>query len=458
MSLDLEALSKIEGFLAEFSRTLSRPEQKFLKDLVFGILQSRSSLLSEIVRAICTADELEAGYKRLDTNLGYYDLTRAYERAQSRMLSRVDENTLFIFDPSEIVKPFAEKMEGLSRVRDASEKPIIKKSALGKKVKVPVLKPGYPLRVAVAMSSNGDLVPIELSLYSTASEFFDSRNDEYIQSLETLIHKADLQPILVLDREFDAFTFIRFLSHLRQRFIIRVTKNRKYRLAGVAISFDPTTYTREEITGKYAFLSAEAVITYSKKGKPREHLFQIKASYVELLSEQKKSGVFRDPGDLQALTLIQVRIKKEHKNPVIYLLTNARPKTPEDLIYIAKSYLARWNIEEYIRFIKQQFSLEDFLVRDLGRMKNLIRATYIATVVIHLLTDRSTKRGFTMHHHLIEQSLPVAPPKKSRDFFLYSYGRGLSNIVSLNKKLISPTNDRSKKSDNNAQLQFKIWD
>ena len=67
-------------------------------------------------------------------------LRKIYERAQSKMLSRVDEKFLFIFDPSEIVKPFAEKMEGLSKVRDASDKPRYTYTKIGKKVELPNLK------------------------------------------------------------------------------------------------------------------------------------------------------------------------------------------------------------------------------------------------------------------------------------------------------------------------------
>jgi hypothetical protein len=449
-------LARIDGFLSEFSLGLRVPEQKFLRDLVFGILQAKTSILSEIVRAVCTPETVEAGYKRLDTNLGLYDLSRPYERAQLRMLSRIDETFLFIFDPSEVVKPFAQKMEGLTKVRDASEKPRRVKTKTGKWVDVPILKPGYPLRVAIAMSPAGDILPVELSLYSFASEFFISTNDENLQAMETLIHKTGFLPTLVLDREFDSFSIIRHLCNLRQRFVIRLKKNRKYRKAGEPTGPNTLTYTREEMIDKFPHLKTKSWITYSKKGKVKTYLFEFKAAHVELLSEQKKSRVIRDRGDIEALTLIQLRIHKEQGVPVLYLLTNENPKTEEDLIRIGRSYLARWNIEEYIRFLKQHFSLEDFLVRDLGRMKNLVRATYIATVIIHLLTDRRSYFGFKNHHHLIEQSLPVGPSKKSRDFFLYSYGRGLANIVSLNKKLLSSVKTVQKKSATDDQLKLRI--
>lgn len=456
MSQDLKVLEKIELILSEFSRGLSRPEQKFLRDLVFGILQSQSSLLSKIARAVDPEGNAKAIHKRLDRNLGYFDLKKAYERAQSKMLSRVDEKYLFIFDPSEIVKPFAEKMEGLSKVRDASDKPRCSYTKIGKKVEIPNLKPGYPLRVAIAMSPEGEILPVELAIYSYASEFFISQNDETLQSMETLIHKTNFLPTLILDREFDSYSIIRHLCRLRQEFVIRIKKNRKYRVPGEPRQNKGDTYTREEMIDKYAFLSSKEWITYSKKGKIKTHLFEFKAAYVELLSEVKESDTIREPGDLQALTLIQVRIKKEKGTPVLYLLVSTRPKTPESLSHAARSYLARWNIEEYIRFIKQHFSVESFLVRDLGRMKNLISATYIATVIIHLLTDRRSNFGFKTHHHLIKQSRPVVKARKSRDFFLYSYGVGLANIVSLNKKLLAPAKVGPSMSEIEDQLKFKM--
>ncbi len=77
-------------------------------------------------------------------------------------------------------------------------------------------------------------------------------------------------------------------------------------------------------------------------------------------------------------------------------------------------------------------------------------------IIMHLLTNRSTNKGFNTHNLLIKKSKPVAPPKNSRDFFLYSYGMGLANIVQLNKKLFSPLKTILKKSENDTLLQLEI--
>ncbi len=56
-------------------------------------------------------------------------------------------------------------MEGLTLVQDASEKAKrVKDTVTGKYKETPILKPGYPLRVAIALSPTGNLLPLELSL------------------------------------------------------------------------------------------------------------------------------------------------------------------------------------------------------------------------------------------------------------------------------------------------------
>ena len=451
-----QVVSRVAALIADFGRDLSKPERKFLSRLIFGILCSQSSLLSEIARAVAPPKKVKAVWHRLDINLGQYDLSRPYERAQKRMLKQIDSTFLFIFDPSEVVKPFGKKMEGLTLVRDASEKPrLVRDAKTGKLKETPVLKPGYPLRVAIALSPWGNVIPIELSLYSPGSETFVGENDEYLQAIDPLIQRVGFAPLLILDREFDAFVIIRHLCELRQRFVIRVTSNRKYKRADASTNVWEPTFDRDEMLEKHAFLECKAVVTYTVSGASETKLFCFRAARVQLLAERKVDSV-RERGDLNALTLIEMKIQSESGFPTLYLLTNERPTTGDELERIGRAYLARWNIEEYIRFLKQHYDLEGFLVRDLGRMKNLIMAVYIATVILHLLTDRSSLQGWRTHDLLIQNALEVAPPKKSRDFFLYAYGRGLKQIVQANRALLKPLNTGSENSTERPQNQMSF--
>lgn len=444
-------VDSILGILNLFSYGLPMPQKNFLTEITVGIICAQSSVLSKIARSIADLADLKAVYKRLDKNLGLYDLSRVYERAQAQMISHIDSSYLFIFDPSEVIKPFAKSMEGIALVRDGSAAPRrVKDDKTGKMKKVPVLKPGYPLRVAIAMDSTKEILPVELSLYSSASESFLSSNDENIQALENFLQRTHFQPTVVLDREFDVFAIMRHFCELRQKFIIRITKNRKFFLPDEKRSPKQKTYTREEMSEKWAYLETKQVINFTHKGRTRPTLCSFRATRVKLLSEEKKQETFRDRGDLDALILVRVQLHKVKGIPTLYLLTTNRPVTELELQNVGLSYLARWNIEEYIRFIKQHFELESFLVRDLGRMKNLIYAVYIATVILHLLTDIKSTRGLINHKYLVEQSLPVGEDKKLRNFFFYAYGRGLSRIVNLNKKLFENLNTEQKHSTKKA--------
>lgn len=153
---DLRILSELMRLLAYFQRGLPSPQRMFFRDLTMSILCAQSCKLSQIARALVAQMDLKAEYKRLDKNLGLYDLYPLYERAQNLMLHEIDASHLFIFDGSEVSKPFAHKLEALRLVRDGSEKPkIVFDEKTRKKKAVPVLKPGYPIRVAISMDSVG---------------------------------------------------------------------------------------------------------------------------------------------------------------------------------------------------------------------------------------------------------------------------------------------------------------
>ncbi len=448
--IEARLLSEVLGILSGFEAGLLMPQREFLTDLTVGIIRAQSCLISEVARALLGEQEprrpkvLHALYHRLDEELGKYDLTRPYERAQSLMLSQLDSSCLFIFDPSDVVKPFAKKLEALSIVRDASApKRVEKDSKTGKRRKNPVLKPGYPLRVAVAMNSAKELIPLELSLYSPREEGFRSSNDENMQSLETILHQTDFQPIVVLDREFDQFTIYRHFCLLRLRFIIRIKKNRKFYLPDEPKSAGQRTYFREEILDKSAYLETKAVIEFTRHGVTRSVLCTFRAARVKLLSEEKRKETFRAQGDIDALILVEIKLHKVKGIPRLYLLTSLRPITEKELQEVGLNYLARWNIEEYVRFVKQYFELEKFLVQDLGRMKNLVRAVYVATTVLHQLTDIKSMVGLRNQKHLILRAAMVRPEKKNKDFYWYSYARGLANIVSYNRRLFESLNNRS---------------
>ena len=70
------------------------------------------------------------------------------------------------------------------------------------------------------------------------------------------------------------------------------------------------------------------------------------------------------------------------------LLSNLKMQEKKKLCHIiTKVYLLRWRIEEYFRFKKQQFELEDLRVMSLQSIRNLNLLAMLAVGYIGLTTE-----------------------------------------------------------------------
>ena len=114
---------KIEAFSGKLSRGLPKVGQRLVREVLYGV-QSRGSVrLSEIGRALGE----ETGMKKVIERLGR-GLNRAGLREQVRKnllewaAGQIEGETLLVLDPTDISKPYAEKMQYLARVRDGSRK------------------------------------------------------------------------------------------------------------------------------------------------------------------------------------------------------------------------------------------------------------------------------------------------------------------------------------------------
>lgn len=108
-------------FSEKNSRKFSRPVMKFICNMIYGILASKSCLLSEIGRNLNEKIPLRKTVTRLSRNLNDFDggdeLLEAYLQS---IKNRYNDKSVLIIDGSDITKPASTKLEGLCEVRDAS--------------------------------------------------------------------------------------------------------------------------------------------------------------------------------------------------------------------------------------------------------------------------------------------------------------------------------------------------
>ena len=85
----------------------------------------------------------------------------------------------------------------------------------------------------------------------------------------------------------------------------------------------------------------------------------------------------RLPDRRENLNLVVVRGLGE--NPLLLLTSLPMRRNREVLWAVVGSYLARWRVEETIRFIKQSYSLEDIRVLTYRRLRNLVALVLAAS-------------------------------------------------------------------------------
>lgn len=384
------------------TRTKSKVLNKFLIEMVLGISRSRSLNLSKI--AIDLQKELKPKakhiHKKIVRLLGMFDLLSVKEKIQRHQCSEIDINTSIYYDPTEIVKPFGKKFENLCRVRDGSRSTPSN----------PVIESGYPLSCCIALKDE-KIIPLDLELGSYSDINYDSENQKHLEYMLKISSYSNGKGVFVLDQGFDGFPVIRGLCDRNIKFIIRMGEDRKYYIAGD----HRKSYERHEIVKDKTTMSTTAYIEFKRKKSLKTFKFTLDAVEIDLLG-----GTIPD----HKLTLIRGKCKEL----TLYLLTNLPDITKESVTAIFRSYIDRWKIEEYIRFIKQQYKLESVRTFYYLKTQNLIRLLFITTVVLIRLSEFGLKFS-KVRAVLIKKAARTYKLPQNMRFFLYSLADGLANLL-----------------------------
>ncbi|HVB03630.1 MAG TPA: hypothetical protein VNE41_07900 [Chitinophagaceae bacterium] len=112
-------LSKFSGII---SKELSKPKQRLIKEMCYGIQASKDVKLSNIARSLQEDIPLIKTEDRLSRNLADEDFT---DRVNDRILrlgdDKITEDMVIAIDPGDIMKPYAKAMEHLCGIYDGSD-------------------------------------------------------------------------------------------------------------------------------------------------------------------------------------------------------------------------------------------------------------------------------------------------------------------------------------------------
>jgi len=325
---------QVARFSAKIAAGLKRPAQKFVSQMLFGILAAKDIKLSNIARSL--QEEIDLG--KTETRLSRNVRARAVaERVTAALVhdgeSRVKDDTVLAIDISDIAKQYAEKMEYLTTVRDGS--------AQGELTK------GYWLLGVVGADVRGDrLTPLLMDLYSQDADGFESENTQILSAIDRVRPVTKGRGIWAIDRGGDRGRLLDGLLVRACRFVVRLKGDRNLK--------DAQGKTRNSMAMAEGMRCREVVeIVTEDQGTRKRHRVWMGCRRVRL------------PRREEWLTLVVV--KGFGEKPML-LLTDVEVKTLREVLEI---YLTRWKIEESYRFLKSSYHIEDVRVRSYVGLRNM---------------------------------------------------------------------------------------
>jgi hypothetical protein len=192
---------------------LHKPNRRFLHDAVFGLLERRSVLLSEIGRALDEPRRLIHTEKRLSRGLSSprYDdaaVEQDYLNLVAHFLreERYPTPTISV-DLKDITKPRARKMPFLATVYDGS------KHELGH---------GYNVISVEAVGERGRRLPLLSRLFSAKEPGFKSQNVTVLDAISAVYRHVPKESFWVFDSGFDGQKFFRQFDAMGMNYTVRL--------------------------------------------------------------------------------------------------------------------------------------------------------------------------------------------------------------------------------------------
>ena len=172
--------------MGKLSLGLCKPARRLVHEMI-GIQARQSVRLSEVVRSLEENIPFIKTEMRLSNNPARPALRPVLQRALLREGDhRVGWDSLLVLDPSDVIKPYALKMECPARVRDGSKKEIGN---------------GYETMQVIAVEPDGEeITPLYGDLFSSKAEDFVSENDEILRAIRLVSTAAQRRGIWGIDR------------------------------------------------------------------------------------------------------------------------------------------------------------------------------------------------------------------------------------------------------------------
>lgn len=323
---------QILQYASRVTKGFKKTKKRFIAQAIFGIQASRDIKISNIARSLKEDIRLIKTENRLSRQMMAEELTgQINEILITDSQWRIKEDTVLALDLSDIHKPFAKKMEGLTKVWDGSKGQV---------------NDGYWLcEVIAAQVDKEGLVPLYSELYSHTVEGFESENEQIFKAVRMISTKTNGRGIWTMDRGCDRRVIVDELDRLNQLFVIRSKGERHFKDRHGRERKVPNLVKSVKYTEHYR-------VSIDREGYKEDIEVQLGT----------KEELFVDGVEVSLVV-----IKGYGREPML-LMTNVNKRAKE----ILEIYLTRWKCEEAFRFLKHEYHLEDVRVRRYKSIRNTV--------------------------------------------------------------------------------------
>jgi len=398
---------KYKRYIRKFTQDFSLPEQKFINHTVFGILSSRSCIVRRVSQNLKESISLKKTSKRLSYHLPKEHFDTKLSDNLLRMQSiKLNEESIIIADPGDIMKKYAKKMEGLSSVRDGSKGEWGKGYDILDFVSVDV---GFDKKVKIKPLVS-DLYSAEMEEVTLKTKFFNRINDIQVYS--------NNKGIFTVDRGYDDKKVIDYFYRNDASFVLRSKGVRDVYYKGEKMSFSK--------------VSRKACLSYTFTGRSRHEQLLAGAVQVSVPVDphpRKKNAV------LAPITLIVARYKTGKKLGGFFYLFCSFPThemSEEKLIEKAlRCYRIRWKIEEVYRQVKSDFNWESIQLMKYQSLKTFNSLLLAALIFLYDLESMKLQFAQTYTCLMLESKNKL---KELSKFVYYRLSLALSYCFQFMKK------------------------
>jgi len=360
-----------------------------VREVLVGMQARGSVRLSEIGRALNEGTALKKVIERLGRHLKRREVREQVARNLLELgAGKVGEETLLVVDLTDISKPYARRMEHLARVRDGSTGEFTN---------------GYWCCQVVGVERDrADVVPLYQALYSQRAPDFVSENQEILKASGAAWNATEGRGVMVMDRGGDRIELLRPWVEAGRDFVVRMRGDRKVE----------SRRSRESMEAVAQRCQPKYRTTIVREEGAREKVYRLGFG----------GTTVRLPGLRKPLSLVVVW--GFGQKPLMLLSTLPRGSRKRAW-RIVESYLARWRVEETIRFMKQSYAVEDIRLLGYERLRTMavlvMAAAYFTCVY---LGSKAKLRILTCHvYEAAQRIFGIA------DFRFYAIADGIRQAL-----------------------------